>query len=345
MTQPSDETTHTQARAKLLPRLALRGGMGGFLMGLANLVPGISGGTMLVAAGVYRRFIAAVAEISTFRFRLDSLVLLTAVAGAAAVAILSLAGPVKDLVVYHRWVMYSIFIGLTLGGVPVILSMLGKTRPSVWIGAAAGLVAMVALAMIQAMGVGAGGHVQSVPVFLLAGMLAAGAMILPGVSGGYLMLVLGVYVPVLSAVDALSQARKGWDFQAMRGPALEVVLPVGIGVLVGIVAVSNVLKILLRKYEKATLGVLLGLLIGAVVGLWPFQEGRAPQIGETFKGRPVTQEVLEEIEPEDYPTAYFPPKLWQIPAALGLMVGGFGITALIARLGKQRTSDPDVRTP
>jgi hypothetical protein len=117
---------------------------------------------------------------------------------------------------------------------------------------------------------------------------------------------------------------------------------VGIGVLVGIVAVSNVLKILLRKYEKATLGVLLGLLVGAVVGLWPFQQGRAPRIGETYKSRPVTQEVLDELEPEDYPTGYFPPELWQIPASLALIVGGFSVTALVARLGKPRTSDPDV---
>ena len=96
-------------------------------MGLANLVPGISGGTMLLAAGVYPGFISAIAEVTTFRFRFRSLILLASVVGSAALAILLLAGSVKDLVVDHRWIMYSLFIGLTLGGVPLVLSD-GETR-------------------------------------------------------------------------------------------------------------------------------------------------------------------------------------------------------------------------
>jgi len=82
--------------------LVIRGVVGGCLMGLANLVPGISGGTMLLAAGVYPGFIGAIAEITTFRFRLRSLILLMSVVGSAGLAILLLAGSVKDLVVEHR---------------------------------------------------------------------------------------------------------------------------------------------------------------------------------------------------------------------------------------------------
>ena len=92
-------------------------------MGLANLVPGISGGTMLLAAGVYPQFIRGVAEISTFRFRLRSMVLVACVVAGAAIAIVALAGTVKDLVIQHQWVMYSLFIGLTLGGVPLLWRM------------------------------------------------------------------------------------------------------------------------------------------------------------------------------------------------------------------------------
>ncbi|MDH3583903.1 MAG: DUF368 domain-containing protein, partial [Phycisphaerae bacterium] len=97
--------------------LIIRAAAGGSLMGAANLVPGISGGTMLLASGVYPAFIQAVAEVSTFRFRRRSLVLLGTVALAAAVVIILLAGTLRDLVIDHRWVMYSLFIGLTLGGV------------------------------------------------------------------------------------------------------------------------------------------------------------------------------------------------------------------------------------
>ncbi|MEM6757659.1 MAG: DUF368 domain-containing protein, partial [Planctomycetota bacterium] len=89
-------------------------------MGLANLVPGISGGTMLLAAGVYPRFISAIGEVTTLKFRRASLVVLAAVVGAALLAIVLLTGPVKTLVVEQRWAAYSLFIGLTLGGVPVV---------------------------------------------------------------------------------------------------------------------------------------------------------------------------------------------------------------------------------
>ena len=88
-------------------------------MGLANLVPGISGGTMLLAAGVYPQFIEGIAEVTTLRFRARNLALLGAIGGAAAIGIVSLAGLIKGLVIDHRWAMFSLFIGLTLGGVPV----------------------------------------------------------------------------------------------------------------------------------------------------------------------------------------------------------------------------------
>ena len=100
--------------------LLIRSAIGGTLMGLANLVPGISGGTMLLAAGVYPGFISAIAEITTLRFRPRSIATLGAVVASAALAILLLAGTVKALVEDHRWVMYSLFIGLTLGGLPLV---------------------------------------------------------------------------------------------------------------------------------------------------------------------------------------------------------------------------------
>ena len=78
-----------------LAPLAARSAVGGVLMGLANLVPGISGGTMLLASGIYTRFIRAIAEVTTLKFRLRSLLVLGCVVGSAAVAILLLAGTVK----------------------------------------------------------------------------------------------------------------------------------------------------------------------------------------------------------------------------------------------------------
>ena len=94
-----------------LASLGVKALLGGGLMGLANLVPGISGGTMLLAAGVYPAFISAISEITRLRFRKESVTTLVCVTAAAGLSILLLAGTVKSLVVDYRWIMYS-FVGI-----------------------------------------------------------------------------------------------------------------------------------------------------------------------------------------------------------------------------------------
>ncbi|MBO6936274.1 MAG: DUF368 domain-containing protein [Deltaproteobacteria bacterium] len=330
---PEEEKAATPADDEPLALLGIRSAIGGLLMGLANLVPGISGGTMLLASGVYPKFIGAIAEVSTLKFRKRSLVVLGVIVLTAVLAIGLLAGVVKDLVVTHRWVMYSLFIGLTLGGVPVVWKLAKPATNATWIGAVVGFVPMAALAWFQAQNPEGAATSSGFLMMFFAGAAAASAMILPGVSGGYLLLVMGVYVPILSGVDAVKEALKATDMGALMGPFVDVVLPVGLGVLVGVLVVSNVLKRMLERWEKGTLGGLLGLLVGAVVGLWPFQVGVAPEIGDTFKGQVVTAELLAELEPEKYPTEFFGPSGAQIGGAIGLIVVGFVLTALIAKLG------------
>ncbi len=315
--------------------LVTRGLFGGLLMGLANLVPGISGGTMLVAAGVYQRFIEAIAELTRLTFRKRSILLLCCVVAAAGCAILCFAGPVKGLVVDHRFVMYSLFIGLTLGGLPVIYRMLGQMSRDAWVGAACGFVGMALVAWMQ-MHQPDSAAAESFGMFLLAGVLGASAMILPGISGGYLLLVLGAYVPVLGAIDQVKVALKARDLQAIWEPGLHIILPVGLGVLLGVVVVANLLRFLLRRFERPTLGVLLGLLVGAVLGLYPFQKGVAPEVGSLFKGQTVTAELLSKLTPDKYPTEFYTPGAVDVLLALGLIAVGFGITVLVARLGRDR---------
>ncbi len=321
-----------------LPVLALRSAIGGVLMGLANLVPGISGGTMLLAAGVYPRFIQAIADLSTLKFKKESLVVLGVVVVMVLVSIVAFAGPVKTLVVEHRWVMYSIFIGLTLGGVPVVWAMAKPATPQLWMGAAGGFIAMALIALAQSSGATSDGESEGVVLMFVAGVAGASAMILPGISGGYLLLVLGVYVPILGGIDALKNALKAGDIDAAMGPGLSIVLPVGLGVVIGVLVVSNLLKVLLAKFEKPTLGALLGFLVGAVVGLWPFQQGVAPKLGDTFKGRVVTEEVLAKLTPDKYPTETFDPTVGQILGSIALIAVGFAVTALIARFGAEKKS-------
>lgn len=326
-------TKHSNSAAE--PKQAIvRNLLGGLLMGFANLVPGISGGTMLLAAGVYPAFVEGVAELTIFRFRARTLLTLASIVGAAAVAIALFAGPVRTLVVDQRWAMYSLFIGLTLGGVPVVWRLLKPANTAAWIACAGGVAVMAVMATLKP---GAADAVAGPQYGLLfvAGLAGASAMILPGVSGGYLLLVLGQYIPILSAIDDLKQgllASGGPDMDLVF-EAVKVCVPVGVGVVLGVVGVSNLIRWLLRRYEKATLGLLLGLLFGAVLGLWPFQRGVAPEGGAVVKGRVMTEELIAKLEPKDYPLEIFTPTGTQGAMALGLIAAGFGIAQGVARVG------------
>jgi len=342
--QPSDTASDPEAvppKWNLL--LVVRGAIGGALMGLANLVPGISGGTMLLAAGVYPAFIGGIAELTTLRFRPRSLVTLASIVGTAGVAILLLAGTVKGLVEDHRWIMYSLFIGLTLGGIPLLWRMARPATPALVVGAALAFLAMVWMAFTGTASEGEEG--RRYVVIFLSGLAASSAMILPGVSGGYLLLLLGEYESILGSVDQLKRGLLG-DSAAGLGPdlalaldALHVMVPLGIGIVAGVVGVSNLLRWLLARFEKATLGALLGLLLGAVVGLWPFQEGRPPQPGDVIKGRIVDARNAGSFDPKHWPLERFDPTGSQAGAAIGLILAGLGTTLLIGRLDRDPEAD------
>ncbi len=310
---------------------------GGALMGLANLVPGISGGTMLLAAGIYPKFINAIADVTKFRFRYRSLFVLGTVVLSAVIAIFLGAGVLKNLVVSHRWIMYSIFIGLTLGGFPLVWKLVRPLQASTIVSCSLAFAGMVGIAILQAMNV-VGTSNGNIVMYLVAGLAGASAMILPGLSGGYILLLLGQYVPILSAIDEFKEALKARDLSTAMDPALSVMLPVGIGVVLGVAIVGNLVQWLLNKYRKATLGVLLGLLLGSTVGLWPFQRATEPTSGQTVKGVVVTEENKDSFDPEDWPTEYFAPSATQGAGAIVLIVVGFGLTAAISRIGGDQSA-------
>ncbi|MCS5638149.1 MAG: DUF368 domain-containing protein, partial [Myxococcota bacterium] len=322
---PGDsEGGHAIRESQALPAwvLAARSTVGGILMGLANLVPGISGGTMLLAAGVYPNFISAIAELTTLKFKARSMLVIALIAGSAAVAILLLAGSMKSLVVEQRWAMYSLFIGLTLGGVPLVWRLARPGTPALWCGAAAAFGVMALMALGEAR---PGGGEANAGLLLLSGVAGASAMILPGISGGYLLLLLGQYVPILGAIDGLKQAllAGGLDSAGLE-PALAILAPVGLGVLVGVVGVANLIRWLLDRFEKPTLGMLLGLLLGSVVGLYPFQAPTPPGPGDVHAGRVLSALEAAALEPGDWPSRRFDPTPGQAGGALGLIAIGLG---------------------
>ncbi|TDJ79946.1 MAG: DUF368 domain-containing protein [Planctomycetota bacterium] len=325
---------------------------GGFLMGLANLVPGISGGTMILAVGLYDRFIGAVADVTRFRFSRANIVFLGLVGISVAAAFLGLAGIAVSLVSEQRWIMYSLFVGLTLGGVPELAKLCRPISVTVAVAVLTGVGVLVALGTrFSGMQLP-----ETMPVLVVVGAVAASTMILPGVSGSTVLLILGMYELVIGSVS-LSAVRED------PGASLRVLLPVGVGAALGIGVLCNVLKVLLARFPAPSHGALLGLLLGSVYVLWPFQAPVHPDLAHKDV-RKATVMILAGSDPEEVRAAHgdefddarlaalsekwagrspaelkdmgdalqhFRPTGRQVGSALVLLVLGFVLTRLLGR--------------
>jgi len=330
----------------------VRTAAGGFLMGLANLVPGISGGTMILAVGLYDRFIGAVAEVTRLRPSAPAMRFLAVLALGLATALLAGSGVAVALVGEHRWIMYSLFIGMTLGGAPLLVRQIRPLSIGAGVAVAAGIAVMVAFAA----GLGGAELDPSALVLVIAGAAAAASMILPGISGSYVLLILGLYDLVIGSLSAGALRE---DFAG----SLRVIAPVVLGAGLGIGVLSNLLKVLLGRFSRASHGVLLGLLLGSVIGLWPFQE----PVHADMASKPVRKATIMALVGEPGPAVRakhgaefddarlaalakkweghtpaqlkeageelrrFAPSAKQVASALALLVLGIGITRLIGR--------------
>lgn len=264
------------------PARLVRCAIAGVLMGLANLVPGVSGGTMVLIMGLYDEFISSIADVTRLRFRIRSVVFLGVLGGATAVTIVALSGWMADAVEKHRSIMYALFIGLTLGGAPLLWRMATPIKAPSLITLACGFGLMVGIALARpsgespsqaaatSLGVEPVDHAYARD--FAAGVLGMSAMVLPGISGAFMLLIIGRYEAILVSISqvkeyALSFGKSG-DLKA-----LHVLIPVAIGAVLSLLVVTNLMKWLLHHHEKATVGLLLGILLGSVIGLWPMEPG------------------------------------------------------------------------
>lgn len=351
---PSDEladATPTPAVSPFNPLTMLRTAIAGILMGVANLIPGVSGGTMILAMGLYQEFIDSVADITALRLSLKRILFLALIVIFAGGSIVILAGVILSLLFHYPEAMFALFIGLTLGGAPLLLKELKPISTNASIAVVLGLGAMIGIASL-----GKGTLPHNTAMDFVSGLVGSTTMVLPGISGSYMLLVLDQYDRVVGAVDGLRDALKTREIDALTA-ALWIVIPVGIGAVFGIVALSNLLKWLLRHHQKVTIGALLGILLGSVFGLWPF--GREPS--EKALEKRTAAELVNLIETRQIPGwdgAYddhqaamtFISENWDqrtapdyttgsIMLALVLVVAGFTATFLLAKLKSDASED------
>lgn len=248
---------------------ALRTFIGGLLMGAADLVPGVSGGTIALVIGIYERLIGSVREGSsalgsllrgrTSAFsehfsRVEWLFLLPLLAGILG-AVLTLSNVIEHQLEANPTIMAGFFLGLVAGSVAVAWRLVRFPTTAHIV-----VVVTVGAALFALLGLGGDSVVTgpSLSAFFGAGALAICAMILPGISGSLLLLLIGMYAAVLAAVNSR-------DF-----------LAVGVfvaGAIVGLALFSQLLHWALRRHHDMVLAALVGLMVGSSRILWPWPQG------------------------------------------------------------------------
>ena len=236
----------------------------GFAMGSADLVPGVSGGTIAFITGIYNELIATIAALgpNTVRdvfskgvvetWRKYNCGFLLALVSGIALAVLVLSNTIHHFQVEHPEELRSFFAGLVIASTPIIYRSISKKST----GNFAWCVLGVALALLITSLPPA---VQSnSPLFIaFSGAIAISAMLLPGISGSFILVILGAYSPVIASIA-------GFDLMVV-GAFL-------IGIIGGLLAFSRILKRVLENHRDKTISVLVGFMIGALQVLWPWRE-------------------------------------------------------------------------
>lgn len=244
----------------------------GFLMGSADIVPGVSGGTMALILGIYTRLINAIKSFDYHFFRqlvvlkitkafrnVDWRFLGVLVAGMISAGLFfTKVVPLQVYMFTDPELVYGLFFGLIVGSIFILVRAVPKMRwihfLMIVIGAAIGIWVVT---LVPA-------NTPESPFYIfLSGSIAICAMVLPGISGSYILLILRKYDFVLSNIGKL-----GTD-NTMEG--LLALLPFVLGAVAGLVLFSRVLSWLLDRYKAKTLAVLIGFLIGSLYVIWPYQ--------------------------------------------------------------------------
>lgn len=236
----------------------------GMAMGIAELVPGVSAGTIAFISGIYEEFISSINNVNlktlwlwrkegfqSFWKALNGNFLLALVLG-MAISILSFTKLVRWLLENEPILIWSFFFGLVLASVIFVAKDIKK-----WNLANILLLTVGAIVAYYLTELPPSENSTSLPYLFFSGALAVCAMILPGISGSFIMVLLGAYKTIIDALDEK-------DFK--------ILITVGLGILFGILSFARVLKWMFNHYKNITLAVLTGFILGSLNKIWPWKK-------------------------------------------------------------------------
>lgn len=241
----------------------------GMVIGLANIIPGVSGGTMMVSMGIYDTLIYCITHL--FKQFKKSVMTLLPFAIGMVLALVILSGVITWALSddFAMLPTNTLFIGLILGGLPAIAKQVkGSKKKDLLVGgilfvlAFALIIFMATLKETQDTGATISLSVLEMLKLVLMGCIASATMVIPGVSGSMMLMLMGYYYPVVGAISNLVSALVALDGAAILYN-VGILLPFGIGVIIGIFAIAKIIEILLAKWKCITYCAILGLVVAS----------------------------------------------------------------------------------
>ncbi len=238
----------------------------GAVIGVSNIIPGVSGGTMAVSMGIYDRVIYAVNNIfkqfkKNFRDLLPIIIGVLVGLFAFAALIGSLLGTKSSEIPMTRLPTNFAFIGLILGGLPAIykrVNMKDAKVPGIILFLIF-LALVVVLPLLNPPEARTVDHsIGTILLMIPLGAIASSTMVIPGISGSMILMLLGYYNPVINAMN---------DLRSGDWSSIAILLPYALGLLVGIVFIAKLMNFLLKKHAALTFSAIFGLVIGSPVAL------------------------------------------------------------------------------
>lgn len=250
----------------------------GLAMGAADVVPGVSGGTIAFIAGIYEELISTIdkLDLGFFKiwkkegfkaaFKTYNLAFLIALFGGIGVSILSFAKLISFFLDEYPLLLWAFFFGLIVASILYIGRQIDRWGVGVIIAGIVGIVVSYYITIAEPV------HTPNSYIFIfISGFIAIIAMILPGISGSFILLLLGSYAVILGTVKNFVDGLITMDWALIKTSALKLALFL-MGCIVGLKVFSKALTYLFKNYQNLTLSLLTGFMIGALNKVWPWKE-------------------------------------------------------------------------
>lgn len=241
----------------------------GAVIGIANIIPGVSGGTMAVSMGIYDRLIHCITHLFK-EFKKSILFLLPILLGAAAALVASAFG-LEYLFDNYPVPTNLLFIGLILGGLPAMCKKVkgNKVKAGYVISFLIFFVLVTGLALLgkkEGAAADLSFNLLNVIKLFFVGMIASATMVIPGVSGSMILLLIGYYHPIIETISSFIRALAAFDINGILN-GMAVLVPAGIGIIVGIFAIAKLIEIIFQKFPMYAFWAIIGLIVASPIAV------------------------------------------------------------------------------